>query len=73
MKSRYFDTILLFKTGTSARSFGPVACVRFKRISRTSQQDGGDDDEVRPVCEYGITLVDSVRATERLDNLQMMC
>ena len=31
--------------------------------SSSQQGGGGGDDEVRPVCEYGITLVDSVRAT----------
>jgi DNA mismatch repair protein MSH6 len=46
---------------------GPLLVIREVLMdpmdTTTTNQESEDDDEVQPVCEYGITLVDAVRAT----------
>lgn len=45
---------------------GPLLAIREVLVDRSEQEvvdASRDSDEVRPVCEYGITLIDAVRAT----------
>ena len=42
---------------------GPLLAIREVPVIRSEQAVTDSSDEVRPVCEYGITLIDAVRAT----------
>jgi DNA mismatch repair protein MSH6 len=42
---------------------GPLLVIREVLVDSMETEEGRDDDQVQPVCEYGITLVDAVRAT----------
>jgi DNA mismatch repair protein MSH6 len=41
---------------------GPLMAIR-EIMHDPSDHDNNNDSEVRPVCEYGVTLIDAVRAT----------
>ena len=59
--------ILEEETGGSG-SAGPLLAIRETLVEDSGNIEGADDgeDELRPVCEYGITIVDAVRGTVTL-------
>ena len=47
--------------GQYACSVGPLLSIKEIPIQMQTAQE--DDDDVQPVCEYGVTIIDAVRAT----------
>jgi DNA mismatch repair protein MSH6 len=45
---------------------GPLLAIREEQLEAPEEDDGSDEDNVKPVCEYGITVVDAIRGTVTL-------
>ena len=56
----YLDDANALSTMDTNSSVGPLLAIREVMLPTTN--DASDDDDVQPVCEYGVTIVDAVRA-----------
>ena len=59
------DPDALAESETNGSKVGPLLSIREVLSNDGMETDNadGDDDEVKPVCEYGVTLVDAVNGT----------
>lgn len=58
----YLDDANALSAAESNSSIGPLLAVR-EVLLPPSNEASNDDNDVQPVCEYGVTIVDAVRAT----------
>lgn len=58
----YLDKQLESDGSESTSGSGPLLVIREVQLEQNKNEEGGDDDTVRPVCEYGIVAVDAARA-----------
>jgi DNA mismatch repair protein MSH6 len=58
------ESSILNEASGSGAHVGPLLAIRETLLNDASGDGGNDDDEnVQPVCEYGITVVDAVRGS----------